>query len=125
MGQIVKITCASCKSEWQCKTGCGILHGDLARVAQIYPPKQCQEIASYAEQTEYPLFSFGYRLCVCPHCGHIGSVPVLCLEEEEKTYVGACEQCMKEVGLIESLGTTECPVCRQRELTEEQTGMWD
>ena len=125
MGQIVKITCASCKSEWKCKTGCGILHGDLERVAQLYLPEQCRKITDYAKQTEYPLFSFEYGLSWCPYCNHIGSVPVLRLEDENISYLGACEHCMKEVSLIDSLENVECPVCHRRKLTQEIDGMWD
>ena len=90
MGQTVRIACTFCKAEWECKTGCGILHGDLNRVAGLYPPEQCRRIRGYAETTEFPLFDFGYRLSRCPHCSHVGSVPVLKLEEENAVYVGTC-----------------------------------
>lgn len=125
MGQLVKITCTFCKSEWECKTGCGILHGDLNRVAGLYPPEQCRRIRDYAETTKFPFFQFGYRLSLCPHCKHIGSVPVLKLEAEDTAYVGACEQCMQEIELIEDSRNTECPVCHRKSLEEEPVGMWD
>lgn len=125
MGQIVKITCASCKTEWECRTGCGILHGDLNRVAGLYPPEQCRKIRNYAEATKFPLFDFGYRLSRCLHCKQIGSVPVLKLTDEHTACVGTCSQCMQEIELIEDIGLTECPVCHQKSLVEEPAGLWD
>lgn len=125
MGQIVKITCTACKSEWECKTGCGILHGDLNRVAELYPPEQCRRIRNCAKSTDLPLFEFGYQLSRCLHCGHVGSVPVLKLGAENTSCVGVCVQCMQEVELIEDIRETECPVCHRKSLKEEPAGMWD
>lgn len=125
MGQIIKITCTFCKTEWECKTGCGILHGDLTRVAELYPPGQCHSIRDYAETEQFPLFDFGYRLSRCLHCHHVGSVPVLKLPNEKETYVGVCRQCMKEIELLEDIRDTECPVCHHKGLKEEPAGLWD
>lgn len=124
MGQIIKITCTACRSGWELRTGCGILHGDLMRVAALYPPEQCREIRSYANKEEYPLFSFGYQPAFCAHCNSMGSVPVLKLQDN-KTYVGTCGHCRKEVMLIEDLTKVRCPVCRHAKLQKERVGAWD
>lgn len=125
VGQIVKITCTSCKAEWKCQTGCGILHADLARIAELYPPEAGREIREYARQTALPLFDFGYRLSYCASCNSIVGVPVLELEDRGGTYVGLCPQCLQETELIGQTETAECPVCRQRMLKSEVTGLWD
>lgn len=125
MGQIVKITCNSCKKEWERKTGCGILHADLARIAQLYPPQIGRKIREYGERTQFPLFDFGFRLSYCDFCSSVESVPVLEFEETGEVCIGRCPHCMQEVKLIGEVEQAECPACHEQALTSQETGLWD
>ena len=100
MGVIVDISCRSCQADWQCMTGCGLMHGTLEHVADLFPDEMKQEILEYGKQAEIPLFDFGYRLAVCPDCG-------------------------KPVRLARDLSKTACPVCHEKSLEVKETGCWD
>lgn len=127
MGVIKKIKCRSCKADWHCRTGCGMMHANLADAAALYPTETAKEICDSVTD-EYPVFDFAYKLAHCTYCRDIIAVPVLMLgipEEETKEYIGECEQCRKQVELIHDLSHTSCPVCEKNTLQEEEVGLWD
>ncbi|MCI8924814.1 MAG: hypothetical protein HFI45_12610 [Lachnospiraceae bacterium] len=125
MGVIVDISCRSCRADWQCMTGCGLMHGTLEHVADLFPDEMKQEILEYGKQAEIPLFDFGYRLAVCPDCGGMVSVPVVRMLETYQAYVGPCPDCGKPVRLARDLSKTACPVCHEKSLEVKETGCWD
>ena len=47
------------------------------------------------------------------------------LLDRGEEYAGLCGKCGKEAELIENIGETRCPVCREASLSEEETGLWD
>ena len=126
MGEIRKISCTSCGAEWECIIGCGLQHGDLKRVADLYFSDDIkQKIEEYAAQSEIPLFDFRFQLSYCAHCKSIESVPVLHLDDINMNYIGECEKCGEKTELIESLDVTPCPICRKTSLKSEDIGRWD
>ncbi|MDE6972427.1 MAG: hypothetical protein K2P38_04895 [Lachnospiraceae bacterium] len=125
MGVIVDISCRSCQADWQCMTGCGLMHGTLEHVADLFPDEMKQEILEYGKQAEIPLFDFGYRLAVCPDCGGMVSVPVARMLETYQAYVGPCPDCGKPVRLARDLPKTACPACHEKALEVKETGCWD
>ena len=67
MGVMIRVSCRSCKEDWQCRTGCGMMHGNLENAAASYPAEIRKEI--YANvQGEYPLFDFSYQPARCMYC---------------------------------------------------------
>lgn len=126
MGEIVKISCTSCKAEWECMIGCGLQHGNLKRVADLYFPDDIkQKIEDYAARTEFPSFDFRFQLSYCAYCKSIESVPVLHLNETDTDYIGVCEKCGEKTELIENIEDTKCPVCQKTSLKSEDAGRWD
>lgn len=125
MGAIVDVVCKSCKASWQCMTGCGLMHGSLQAVADLFPEQARKEIMEEAGQAEFPLFDFNYKLSYCPHCASIESVPVLRMLESYKAYIAPCPVCGQEIMLIRDLSKTECPVCHGTALEEQDAGYWD
>lgn len=127
MGVIKRINCRSCKADWQCRIGCGMMHANLADVAELYPSETAKEI--YDSVTgEYPVFDFAYKLARCTYCRDIIAVPVLTLGIPEggvKEYIGECAQCGRSVELLHDLSQTSCPVCEKNTLQEEEVGLWD
>lgn len=124
MGTIVKIICGSCHKEWDCRTGCGLLHGKLENAAGLYQEEIRKSILASVQQTRFPQFDFAYRLAVCKECQDIVSIPVLSLSQTHMKYVGSCENCGKRVELIENVRQTTCLRCKGA-LESENIGMWD
>lgn len=125
MGEIRKITCKSCGRSWECTTGCGMLHGKLKWVADLYPEDIKKEILSYLKEDEIILFDFGFQLSYCRKCNGIESVPVLRLADDKGVYAGICGQCGQKTELIEEVEKIQCPVCHGADLTVENIGFWD
>ena len=125
MGVIIDVSCASCGKTWNCRTGSGIMHGELGAVKSLFPMEIRQKLDRYEAETELPLFDFGYRLAVCEHCKSVESVPVIKLLDKGAEYAGPCGKCGKGTELIENIGKARCPVCREASLSEEETGLWD
>lgn len=125
MGVITKVTCASCGTEWQCHTGCGIMHGDLAQVADLYPDDIRNKIMAFAEENPFPWFDFKFQLSCCGHCGSIESVPLLMLGEGRTVFAGTCKQCGEPTQLIRNIKKAQCPICHKKTLSAEETGFWD
>lgn len=125
MGEIVKVTCSSCRADWQCITGCGIMHGTLESVTSIYPEDVRKEIRDCVGDTRFPLFDFGFRLARCGQCSSITSVPVLTFPDIHRKFVGSCGKCGHKTELIEDLESIPCPICHKESLSAKESGMWD
>lgn len=125
MGVIVKISCKACGSHWQCRTGCGLQHGDFAKVAGLFPEETAQTLLNAARQTEFPIYDFALRPALCEYCTDIVSVPVLKMRGNDTPYVGTCAGCGREVRVVEDFQKTHCPVCQKGPLTMIETGHWD
>lgn len=125
MGAIVMVSCKSCGAQWSCRTGCGMWHGDLDKVAPLFPKDTENAIRKWAAGSECPVFDFGFHLALCEGCGGVVSVPVLSFPECNARYVGACPNCEGEARLIEDLQRACCPVCGKKELNALETGRWD
>lgn len=125
MGELKKITCKSCGRSWEYETGCGMLHGKLKWVADLYPEDIKKEILSYLKEDEIILFDFGYQLSYCRKCNVIESVPVLRVADDNGVYAGVCGQCGQKTELIEEVEKIQCPVCHGADLTAENIGFWD
>lgn len=125
MGAMVDVVCKSCNAGWQCMRGCGLMHGSLQAVADLFPEQTRRELMEEAGQTEFPVFDFAYKLSYCPHCCSIESVPVIRMPESYKAYIGPCPVCGQESKLIRDIARTKCPVCHEMALEERETGDWD
>lgn len=99
------------------------MHGDLRRVADLFPDEIKTELLKTVAEESFPIFDFQYRLSRCADCAAVVSVPVL--ELEERSYQGKCGRCGKKTELIEDISTESCPVCQTHALEREQTGLWD
>lgn len=125
MGELKRIVCRSCGSEWECRTGCGLVHGKLEWIADLYGEDIRKEIKSCLKEGQLVPFTFAYQLSCCKKCGRIESVPVLRLEEDGREYVGVCRQCGQKPELVEEIEKTPCPVCHSPALETEEIGHWD
>ncbi len=122
MGAIQIITCNNCKRNWQCKTGCGILHSRIDFAARDFPEDTARQIRAEAALHPHALFRFGYQVTGCPHCKNIVSVPVLSMRDTDSTYIGPCPECG---GTVQPENVSVCPVCGRSELSVREVGMWD
>lgn len=125
MGVRVKVTCRACKSEWDCRTGCGVMHGRLEKVAGLYPDGIQKAIMERAAQMEFPVYDFGYRLARCERCRAVVSIPALSFGSDGVEYAGTCAGCGQEADRMETVEQTQCPVCGEMALEQEETGLWD
>lgn len=125
MGEIVKISCGSCKEEWQCTTGYGLRHARLQDVVSAFPAAVERDIVKTAGDEPFPVFEFGYRISVCRNCRSIVSVPVLKLTEADAGFSGVCPVCRRKTRLVLNPKRTSCPSCGKRTLRAEETGHWD
>lgn len=125
MGELKKITCKACKTQWECRTGCGLSHGKLKWVAELYPDNVKSEIQNQIKENEFIPFQFDYRLSYCQGCHSIVSVPFLRLEADGREYVGSCGQCGKRTELLDKIEKAECPICHETALWAEDIGQWD
>ncbi|MCX4339808.1 MAG: hypothetical protein OSJ72_09205 [Lachnospiraceae bacterium] len=124
MGKMIKVTCTSCKGEWECMTGCGISHALLQDVVREFPQEIGDKIRKENGE-EFPIFDFGYQLSVCGDCRNAVSVPVLRFDEKDVEYMGPCPVCRGKAALVTDLEDAVCPVCGKKTLTAEETGSWD
>ncbi len=128
MGKIIKITCVSCGHEWVNEIGCGLLHGSLGNIAELFSEEESREIRQHMAQNAYPVFDFAYRLAHCHHCESLVSTPVLELQDGFGRYIGSCKQCGRKIDIadiIEEMDRTSCPVCDRVSLHSEEMGLWD
>lgn len=125
MGEIKKIVCKSCGAEWECMTGCGMLHGRLEWIADLYEEDIRKEIKALLQEERFVPFTFSYQLSYCKSCRSIRSIPVLRLEESGREYTGSCGECGQKTELLETIEKTLCPVCHASVLEVEETGHWD
>ncbi len=125
MGAIVKIFCTSCKAEWECQTGCGMMHGDLKQVTTLFSEKTQKEIEDCVGETMFPWFDFNYQLSYCRQCNNIDSIPYLELGESHAKFTGKCAKCGHDIQLIENIENFSCPACHKKSLITEKTGSWD
>lgn len=124
MGEVIKIACESCRSEWQCHIGCGLSHALLQDVVREFPKEIGKKIMEEAGE-ELPIFEFAYRISACGGCGNVVSVPVLKFEEKNAEYIGPCPVCGDGVSLIKDINDTGCPACKSKALKAESVGLWD
>ncbi len=125
MGMMEKVSCASCGSEWECPTGCGFMHGNLERVAVLYPEDVQKEIDNCTNGEKFPWFDFAYRLSYCRNCNTIESIPYLKTGSVHTAFAGKCAKCGQDVQLIENIENLPCPVCHKKGLSKAETGTWD
>lgn len=125
MGAIVKVFCESCGAQWECQTGCGIMHGTLDRIAPLFPEETGRVLMEYAGRSECPMFDFAFQSAVCQDCVGVVSVPVVRLHESGERYIGPCPDCGKAVRLLGDPEKTDCPVCKKNTLKTIETGRWD
>lgn len=125
MGELKKITCRSCGAEWECRTGCGMMHGRLKQVVDLFPQEWRREMKECAAGGGFVPFTFSYQLSCCRECQRIESVPVLRFEKDGREYVGLCGQCGQKAELIEETEKVQCPVCHLALLEIQDIGQWD
>lgn len=125
MGATIKISCTSCKTQWHCQTGCGIMHGDLKQVTTLFSEDVQKEIKTCIGKTMFPWFDFNYRLSYCKKCNNIESVPCLELGDAHIKFTGKCAKCRQKTQIIENIENHLCPVCHKKSLKTEETGTWD
>lgn len=133
MGAVVRVSCAVCQERREFRTGCGLIHADLERVALLFPEDTAAQVRRAAGQMEIPIFHFRYELSYCVRCGCIESVPVLTFMDDNTVYAGVCGGCghqtermgdtIKE--LAENLEQVPCPECQGKSLKIEEIGWWD
>lgn len=124
MGVIEKVTCNACKREWECQTGCGLMHGSLETVAGLFEDK-AEEILAYQAVEQFPLYDFAYQLGNCTKCYDVVSVPTLKMLKSNTEYIGTCPKCKGVVSLIQDIEQTPCVICGKKALKKANTGHWD
>lgn len=133
MGEIIHVRCKTCKREWQCFTGNGLLHGKKENILAAFSEERRQQAENLLFTSKIPAYDFQYRLAVCCHCRNIVAVPVLQSMDSEEACFGLCPLCGKETEALcaeeESAKAwskkTACPVCKSRALQAEDGGYWD
>lgn len=133
MGEIIHVRCKSCKKEWQCFTGNGLMHGRKEAVLAAFSKEERQQAENLMGAAPVPLYDFQYKLSACGHCHNIVAIPVLRAADSDEVFVGKCPLCGKktkslcgeEQGMEKWSKKTACPVCKSRSLETEETGHWD
>ncbi|MDD6810721.1 MAG: hypothetical protein PUD93_02465 [Lachnospiraceae bacterium] len=125
MGDIRRIRCRSCKSEWVIRTGCGLQHGNLGKLVELFEAKEAQHIGIYSSQIPPVMYDFRYEPAICSACSQIISVPVLEFPEQDEKYTGVCPVCRRKVKNVEKIENIACPICNENLLEENVTGEWD
>ncbi len=124
MGEIRKITCQACGRNWELRTGSGLRHGLLENAVSAFSENFRKKILSSMVETEFPIYDFTYQPAHCGYCCQIVSVPVLTPMEKE-AFTGGCPICGRRVKLMKNITGSTCPVCGEKALFEEETGIWD
>lgn len=125
MGRVERIQGKECEHNWECMTGCGLLHGNLQNVAKYFEGDAAVKVMSYNKQQVPVLFDFNLRPAVCNRCSGIVSVPVFGVVDKEEMIVGTCPDCKGQVELVQDWNMTACPLCRKKGLHSTVIGMWD
>lgn len=124
MGVIERVRCGSCGQSWECKTGCGMLHGKLDTVLDAFSEEIKQEVRKQVGQQMFPRFQFAYKPACCENCKAVVTVPVLELTKLDMKYIGGCRRCQSKIEPI-NVNEMRCPVCHEQQLEIEKVGMWD
>lgn len=133
MGEIINVRCKSCKREWQCFTGSGLLYGKKEHILAAFSEGERRHVESLFAASAIPAYDFQYRLAVCGHCHNVVAVPTLGMMDSEETYVGLCPLCGKktknfcpaEMEIELWCEDMACPVCKSQGLYTEEGGYWD
>lgn len=125
MGVVEKISCSICGQTWECQTGCGLQHGRIEAVAELFDKKTAVQIKTNRSHDPFPLYDFAYHLASCDPCKCVLSVPVLTMMESNLQYIGTCPQCGEKVNCMEDVENTFCPWCHEKGLHREKIGHWD
>lgn len=123
MGEMNKITCCSCRKNWEYRSGCGIRHSSLKAVAKEFEATIAEQLLQYGNENLFPIFHFSYMPARCSHCKEIVEVPFL--EMEGGQYAGACPICSRKVEVIKDIEKWNCPSCGEKNLERSIIGNWD
>lgn len=125
MGEIKIISCCNCGKSWECRTGCGILHGSLKEIAKSYEKEMAEEIRALALQQPPVLYDFSFHAAQCMYCRNVVSIPMLSVKQSGKTYTGLCSVCGKNAELQQNTERMVCPACNTSGLEQSEIGRWD
>lgn len=125
MGIIRQFQCPSCQKIWRLCIGQGMRHGILGEVIKAFPEDIQREMVREIQGRPLPLFDFRYRAAFCQNCQEIMAIPVLRLTEEDRFYIGRCDNCEGEVTFLDKDSPVRCPVCGEDFLEVEDIGHWD
>ena len=123
MGAIERIRCESCGRSWECKTGCGRLHGELDTVLKLFPEDIRTEVKKQVGQQMFPRFQFAYKTACCENCESVVAVPVLELTKLGLKYVGSCTKCQREISPVR-IEQMHCQVCVKEQIETKIVGIW-
>ena len=123
MGEMNKITCCSCRKNWEYRSGCGIRHSSLNAVAKEFEATIAEQLLQYGNENLFPIFHFSYMPARCSRCKEIVEVPFL--EMEGGQYAGACPICSHKVEVIKDIEKWNCPSCGEKNLERSIIGHWD
>jgi len=122
MGQAHELRC-SCGYNKSVYTGEGLLAINLGAIRRTFTPEELAGFEKALENGAYD-YSYGQKITLCESCNDIVNINRLQYVDSEQQYfvVGCCPQCGSDtVPLDEPIS---CPLCK-KELTMQETGLWD
>lgn len=127
MGEIIKIYCNVCHTEWECMTGCGLQHGMKENMIASFQPKEQAQVLEWLDKIPIPLYDFRYQIASCNFCHKPVSIPVLRSIENDEIFVGVCPFCgnQLQLPLSEDITDMACPMCGSTSLEADEVGHWD
>lgn len=127
MGEIMKIRCKACHSNWECMTGCGLQHGRKENIITAFQDSEQAPVIDWLSKYQIPLYDFKYQAVPCIFCKSLVSVPVLQGIEDDDIFIGTCPVCQGPIEgpLPEGVEETACPACGSMSLSAEEVGHWD
>ena len=123
MGEMNKIHCCRCGKDWEFRTGCGIMHSQLDRIAGLFIEDIAEQFMVYAEEKPPVIFDFAFKPAQCSNCRNIVDVPVL--EVKGEHYVGDCLLCGHKVKTLKDTENLKCPICSGEDFEQSIIGHWD
>ena len=123
MGEMNKIHCHNCGKNWECRSGCGIMHSRLEKIAGLFETDISQRFMVYASEKPPVIFSFSFMMARCDECKEILDVPFL--EIKGTQYIGKCPRCAQNVKVIKEIEKANCPKCNCIGLEQHVIGNWD
>lgn len=129
MGYGITVECASCDYKETFMLGVGMMYGSLENVISQVTAARREEVLDILHHHEVEGVSYEHKLFICPNCNTLGERFDYSIFYEDgqlcKPYFRCSECRTKLVPVEEPITSLRCSKCGNKNLTSNETVLWD